>query len=81
MPPRRRSSPPSRRAELPGAGGDGDVVIHALSLDAAWSPLEAAPPTVTVKLDYEARLGIDVSAGGMGIHTTKPMRVRYRDVE
>ena len=43
--------------QLPGAGGDGDVVIHALSLDAAWSPLEAAPPTVTVKLDYEARLG------------------------
>ena len=66
--------------QLPGAGGDGDVVIHALSLDAAWSPLEAAPPTVTVKLDYEARLGIDVSAGGMGVHTTKPMRVRYRDV-
>jgi hypothetical protein len=68
--------------QLPGTEGDGEVVIHALSIDANWSRNEAVPSGLTVRLDYEARLGVDVSAGSMQVRTKpgKPMRVRYRDV-
>lgn len=65
-----------------GTSGGGSVVVHGLSLDASWTKFEAAPSNLAVRLDYEARLGIDISAGSMQVRTKpgKPMRVRYRDV-
>jgi hypothetical protein len=69
-------------APIPGADGGGEVVIHALDMDASWSLDAGAPDDLRIRLDYESRLGVSVGAGPMSVKTRpeSPIRVRYRGV-
>jgi hypothetical protein len=67
---------------LTGADGGGEVVIHGLAIDAAWGLDEAAPAGLRVRLDYESRIGVSLSAGPMSVATKSgsPIQVRYSNV-